>query len=126
MRDKLIIAKKIGISTIILVILLVAISHSTPNETTTTPKAAIKNVQDSYKTDTLTNVGQTAITQTGNQAIEMACNDGSSQACSTTQSTVATSSAIYSIVLVLLFVFGIIAFVKWGIAAIGSVISIFN
>lgn len=126
MRDKLIIAKKIGISTIILVILLVAISHSTPNETTTTPKAAIKNAQDSYKTDTLTNVGQTAIDQTGNQAIEMACKDGSSQACNTTQSTVATSSAIYSIVLASLFVIGIIAFAKWGIAAIGSVISMFT
>lgn len=119
-------AKKIGISAIVLVLLLVAIFHSTPNETTTTPKAAIKNVQDSYKTDTLTNVGQTAIDQTGNQAVTMVCKDGSSQACSTAQSTVATGSAIYSIVLVLLFVFGIIAFVKWGIAAIGSVISIFN
>lgn len=105
------------------VIILFLIFHSTPNETTTTPNSAIKNAQESYKTDTLTNVGQTVIDQTGNQAIKNTCENGSSQACDTAQSSFVISSITYSILIAVLFIAGIIGFVRWGIAAIGSIIS---
>lgn len=110
--------KKVTISGIIAVVILLWVLSAFPNETTTDTKSAVKNEVESYKTDKVLDVTQQVIDQTGKQSIDIACKDGNTQACNTTTNSLGIVSIAFGILFIGLFATGAIGFVKWLIGII--------
>jgi len=119
------VTKKVTIPGIIAVIIFLYVISALPNETTTDSKSAIRNAEESYKTDKAISATQEVVNQVGNQAIETSCNDETSQACNTTHSTLNITSLVLGIFLVAIAIISVIGFAKWIIMAISSFIESF-
>lgn len=117
--------KKVTISGIITVIIFLYVISALPNETTTDSKSAVKNAEESYKTDKTISATQEVVNQVDNQAIETSCKDGTSQACNTTRSTLNITSIVFGIFLIAIAAVAVIGFARWIILAISSLMELF-
>ncbi|MCV0410766.1 hypothetical protein [Nitrosopumilus sp.] len=104
-------SKKIGITTIVVVMILFFALGSTPDETVTDTNSAIKNAKQNVATDVVIDAGGQAIDQTGKLAVDSACKNGPSQGCTTATNSVNLIGIAFAIMIL-----GIIIVAIYGVA----------